>query len=311
MSSKWVPEVRHHCPDIPIVLIGLKTDLRSHQKKEDCISVADAENLARKIEACCYLECAAIEGCTKEVNAVFDTAIRAGIHSKKGIPLAKGRCLFPPSLPPAPKSPTIYPSNSQIAKDREKLLSLGEQLSDCVICCKEENIFCHQMILRSSSVFFEDMLSKEKVRKPFHSLEERNGVIFLSTHCEFEIMSSVIRFLYCGKPLQASEDVEHLARELELSFLENYCENCKTSESEEFNESISTYVIEESSKKLLSYFEDLSFNDMTFSVKDPESKKTKLFACNRAMLMSRSKVMENFLSPQKFLEGRKTNIDLG
>ena len=28
ITSKWVPELRHHCPHTPIVLVGTKQDLR-------------------------------------------------------------------------------------------------------------------------------------------------------------------------------------------------------------------------------------------------------------------------------------------
>src|SRR5271154_1423429 len=28
VTSKWLPELRHHCPDTPIVLVGTKVDLR-------------------------------------------------------------------------------------------------------------------------------------------------------------------------------------------------------------------------------------------------------------------------------------------
>ena len=28
IKSKWVPEIRHYCPDTPIVLLGMKADLR-------------------------------------------------------------------------------------------------------------------------------------------------------------------------------------------------------------------------------------------------------------------------------------------
>ena len=28
VEFKWIPEVTHHCPDVPIMLVGTKADLR-------------------------------------------------------------------------------------------------------------------------------------------------------------------------------------------------------------------------------------------------------------------------------------------
>jgi len=31
VSEKWIPEVRHHCPNIPIILVGTETYLRNDE----------------------------------------------------------------------------------------------------------------------------------------------------------------------------------------------------------------------------------------------------------------------------------------
>ena len=35
VSTKWVPELKVHCPKAPIVLVGLKSDLRQDKAKQD------------------------------------------------------------------------------------------------------------------------------------------------------------------------------------------------------------------------------------------------------------------------------------
>ena len=31
VQDRWIPEVTHHCPDTPIILVGTKSDLREEQ----------------------------------------------------------------------------------------------------------------------------------------------------------------------------------------------------------------------------------------------------------------------------------------
>ena len=35
VRQKWSPEVRHYCPDTPIVLVGMKSDLRESAQSHD------------------------------------------------------------------------------------------------------------------------------------------------------------------------------------------------------------------------------------------------------------------------------------
>jgi Ras-related C3 botulinum toxin substrate 1 len=32
VTSKWYPEIKHHCPDAPIILVGTKIDLREDRE---------------------------------------------------------------------------------------------------------------------------------------------------------------------------------------------------------------------------------------------------------------------------------------
>ena len=92
MKAKWVPEVRHHCPDVPILLVGTKLDLRTNKdalkKLEETglapISHAQASAMAKEVGAQKYLECSALE--QKGLKDVFDEAIRIVLDPPKPKP---------------------------------------------------------------------------------------------------------------------------------------------------------------------------------------------------------------------------------
>mgnify|MGYP002378221598 FL=1 len=42
--SQWYPEVHHHCPQIPIILVGTKLDLRQDQNIIDKLRVCESSN---------------------------------------------------------------------------------------------------------------------------------------------------------------------------------------------------------------------------------------------------------------------------
>uniref|UniRef100_A0A0K0EQW8 Ras-like GTP-binding protein Rho1 n=3 Tax=Strongyloides stercoralis TaxID=6248 RepID=A0A0K0EQW8_STRER len=94
IQEKWTPEVRHFCPNVPIILVGNKKDIRAEaeacsdsRNRIETVKSDMGKTMAEQIGAYAYLECSAK---TKEgVRDVFETATRAALATK---PKNKGKC---------------------------------------------------------------------------------------------------------------------------------------------------------------------------------------------------------------------------
>ncbi|RZC40142.1 Ras and/or Miro domain containing protein [Asbolus verrucosus] len=86
VTDKWIPEVRHFCPNVPVVLVGTKNDLRSDSsafEKLDRLSpvlTEVAEAMAKKMKAVAYIKCSSKTRCG--INSVFVTAARAALNPR-------------------------------------------------------------------------------------------------------------------------------------------------------------------------------------------------------------------------------------
>ena len=96
IKEKWYCEISHHCPGIPIVLVGLKLDLRDdketveklREKRLASITYEQGMQMAEEIRAFKYVECSAL---TQEgLKNVFDTAVAAA-HTDPDISLKRKR----------------------------------------------------------------------------------------------------------------------------------------------------------------------------------------------------------------------------
>ncbi|KAF7407351.1 hypothetical protein HZH66_001888 [Vespula vulgaris] len=74
VASKWYPEIKHHCPHVPIILVGTKSDLRD-QDNLDIITPQECKKMKKKIKASKYVECSAVK--QEGLENVFVEAIRA------------------------------------------------------------------------------------------------------------------------------------------------------------------------------------------------------------------------------------------
>ncbi|XP_065664846.1 ras-like GTP-binding protein Rho1 [Hydra vulgaris] len=87
--KKWIPEMKHFCPNVPFVLVGVKKDLRNDSNtiyelakmKQEPVKIEQGCELAEKINAFSYLECSA--KLKDGVREVFETATRAALQVKK------------------------------------------------------------------------------------------------------------------------------------------------------------------------------------------------------------------------------------
>ena len=93
IENMWVKEIQEFCPDKPFILVGLKSDLRDEfdsradelrAKQMEPVPRAKGEEMAKKIHACCYIECSALKA--KNLTEVFDNAVRFAIHPPEAQP---------------------------------------------------------------------------------------------------------------------------------------------------------------------------------------------------------------------------------
>jgi len=96
VSAKWNPEISHHAPGTPIILVGTKADLRNDAKMKEnlaakgssMVTKEEAEQMAKKIGAKKFLECSALS--QEGLKTVFDEAIRAVLAPKPVEKKSKG-----------------------------------------------------------------------------------------------------------------------------------------------------------------------------------------------------------------------------
>ncbi|KAL9970656.1 hypothetical protein ACROYT_G023066 [Oculina patagonica] len=96
IPEKWTPEVKHFCPNVPIILVGNKKDLRNDEfiktelskMKQEPIKSEEGSLLSERIGAYAYMECSAK---TREgVREVKDSEMK--IFKKKPVIVGDGAC---------------------------------------------------------------------------------------------------------------------------------------------------------------------------------------------------------------------------
>ena len=108
VKLKWFPEIQHHAPGVPFILVGTKLDLRDdvetverlREKRLQPISEQKGHALATELRGYKYLECSALT--QKGLKNVFDEAIRCVLVARQAHeqeeqvhdPLKRGECFL-------------------------------------------------------------------------------------------------------------------------------------------------------------------------------------------------------------------------
>ncbi|RMZ81102.1 hypothetical protein DV738_g2531, partial [Chaetothyriales sp. CBS 135597] len=86
VREKWFPEVHHHCPGVPCLIVGTQVDLRDDasvreklaKQKMSPVRKEDGERMAKELGAVKYVECSALT--QYKLKDVFDEAIVAALE---------------------------------------------------------------------------------------------------------------------------------------------------------------------------------------------------------------------------------------
>jgi Rho family protein len=97
VKAKWAEEARDRCPGVPLILVGLKKDLRDdplaieemRRKSQRFIGLKEGNDMKEMIGARKYIECSSLTG--EGVDDVFEAATRAAMITG-GLERQSGGC---------------------------------------------------------------------------------------------------------------------------------------------------------------------------------------------------------------------------
>lgn len=100
VRNKWYPELQHHAPNVPIIVVGLKLDLRNDKetleklrdKKLAPVSYQQGINITQTINAHKYMECSALT--QQGLKNVFDEAIKIALYPTHKTIKKQNKCML-------------------------------------------------------------------------------------------------------------------------------------------------------------------------------------------------------------------------
>ncbi|XP_045160594.2 rho-related protein racA-like isoform X2 [Mercenaria mercenaria] len=179
ISDKWVPEVRHFCPDIPLVLVACKIDLRGTSSRKDMVSYDEGLALAKKL-GMRFCETSALT--QQGLKNCFDEAIRTALNcqaakKKKGFSLfgSKKEIPNPPVMPQTGFAPKIEIETSTFGDDWYRMLQDPKHCDVTFVLEEKHRLDAHKTVLCAASKVFSKILGISKPVKD-NQMKEINAI---------------------------------------------------------------------------------------------------------------------------------------
>lgn len=80
VKTAWKPELDHHCPGAPIVLVGTKLDLREGKDSSKVVTTQEGMKMKQEMDAFAYVECSAKK--QTGLEDIFTNCVEAVLSSK-------------------------------------------------------------------------------------------------------------------------------------------------------------------------------------------------------------------------------------
>ncbi|CAL1534791.1 unnamed protein product [Lymnaea stagnalis] len=169
VKDKWLPEIKHFCPETPIVLVACKTGLDS-SAKDRCISYEEGRAISKEL-GLNYAETSALN--QYGLKECFDRSVSVKIISLENAKAQKsksifsigskkknGLTLFPPIMPPAGrKAPWMEIESSVFATDWYKALQDPKFHDVTFLVEGTRRLHAHKLVLCAASKFFGKILA--------------------------------------------------------------------------------------------------------------------------------------------------------
>ncbi|KAG4075261.1 hypothetical protein HA402_003052 [Bradysia odoriphaga] len=179
--AMWYPEIRKFCPDVPVILVGCKNDLRYMYRDETYLSYfGDRSKFVRAAKKCDLVMPDEARAVAKElgigyyetsvftyygVNEVFENAIRAALISRRqtrfwmtNLKRVQRPLLQEPFRPPKPLPPEVTIISGTHTVDMRFMLN-SQSYTDLVLIVGSIRFQVHRFMLASGSSTFYKLLT--------------------------------------------------------------------------------------------------------------------------------------------------------